>query len=198
MWLYITHQLDVSDISKDLCICQKTVRRYLTAFVQRDVSPKAQHYGPKKVIGDYEELVLLRMIYEYQEIYLHEIQHKFLCRFGVNISASTLCRSLQTMGSTRQVIRQIALQRSDEQMARFMAEVAVYDPSMLIWIDESGCDRRDSIRKRAYSLRGITPREHRLLVRGVRYSAIPIMSLSGVHDLCLLKVQWMGLGLRIL
>ena len=38
-----------------------------------------------------------------------------------------------------------------------MAEVSVYDPSMLIWIDESGCDRRHSRHKRAYSLRGITP-----------------------------------------
>ena len=142
-----------TSISKDLCICQKTVRRYLTAFQRGDVSPKAQHHGPKKVIGDYEEFILLRMIYEYPGIYLHEIEDKFLCRFGVNISASTLCRSLQTMGCTRQVIRQIALQRSDEQRARFMAEVAVYDPSMLIWIDESGCDRRDSIRKRGYSLR---------------------------------------------
>ncbi len=23
-----------------------------------------------------------------------------------------------------------------------MAEISVYDPSMFIWIDESGCDRR--------------------------------------------------------
>ena len=63
----------------------------------------------------------------------------------------------------------------------------LYDPSMLIWINESGCDRRHSRRKRAYSLRGITPVDHRLLIRGTRYSAIPVMSTQGIHDICLVE-----------
>ena len=62
-----------------------------------------------------------------------------------------------------------------------MAEVSVYDPSMLLWIDESGCDQH------AYSIRGKPQRDHRLLSRRVRYSSIPIMSLDGVHDLCLVE-----------
>lgn len=89
------------------------------------------------------------------------------------------------MGCTRQVIQRVALQRSDEQRAKFMANVSVYDPSMLLWIDESGCDRRNCIRKRGYSLRGMTPQDHRLMVRGARYSAIPVMSLEGIHDVYL-------------
>ena len=68
-----------------------------------------------------------------------------------------------------------------------MAEVSVYDPSMLIWIDESGCDRQHSRRKRAFSLRGITPVDHRILILGTRYSAIPVMSTQGIHDICLIE-----------
>ena len=63
-----------------------------------------------------------------------------------------------------------------------MAEISMYDPSMLIWIDETGCDRRHSMRKWGYSLRGIPPRDHRLLARGKRFSAIPVMSLQGILD----------------
>ena len=74
------------------------------------------------------------------------------------------------MGCTRQVLQHVALQRSDELRARFMAQASVYDPSMLVWLDESGCDRRNSMRKRAYSIRGKTPRDHCLLARG---TAIP-------------------------
>ncbi len=51
------------------------------------------------------------------------------------------------------MIRHVATQQSEERFARFMAEVSVYDPAMLLWIDESGCDRRDSIRKYGYSVR---------------------------------------------
>ena len=77
------------------------------------------------------------------------------------------------MGCTRQVVQHIAVQRSDELRAKFISEVSVYDPTMLIWLDESGCDRRSCVRKRAYGLRGMTSRDHRLLVRGntlFRYS----------------------------
>lgn len=58
---------------------------------------------------------------------------------------------------------------------------------MLIWIDERGCDQQNCLRKYGYGVRGITPQDHRLLVRGVRYSAIPVMSLEGIHDVCLFE-----------
>jgi hypothetical protein len=91
------------------------------------------------------------------------------------------------MGCTRQKIEHIALQRSDESRARYMADIAIYNPEMFIWIDETGCDRRNSIRKYSYSLRGVTPRDHRLLIRGTRYSAIPVMSMQGIHDVAIME-----------
>ena len=52
--------------------------------------------------------------------------------FGVTVSLSTLCRTLKYMGCTRQVVQLIALQRSDECRAKFMGEISVFDPSMLL------------------------------------------------------------------
>ena len=63
-----------------------------------------------------------------------------------------------------------------------MAHISIYDPAMLIWIDETGCDRRNTVRKFGYSIRGMPICDKRILARRVRYSAIPIMSLSGIHD----------------
>ena len=60
-----------------------------------------------------------------------------------------------------------------------MAEIPIYDAEMFVRIDETGCDRRNS--KRRYSVRGIPPRDHRLLVRGVRYSGITVMPLVGSY-----------------
>ena len=68
-----------------------------------------------------------------------------------------------------------------------MAEVAVYDPSVLIWVDESGCDRRQCLRKQAYSIRGMTSRDQGLLVRGTCYSAIPVVSLEGINDVYIIE-----------
>ena len=102
-------------------------------------------------------------------IYLHEIQTKLEILFGARISTATICRTLRSMGCTRQVMRRVAIQRSDTLRARFMAEASIYDPRMLVWLDETGCDRRNTLRK--YSLRGIPVCDYRLLVRGKRYSA---------------------------
>ena len=53
---------------------------------------------------------------------------------------------------------------------------------MFVCLDESGHDRRNPIRKQAYSFRGMPLADHRILARGIRYSASPIMSLEGIHD----------------
>ena len=41
------------------------------------------------------------------------------------------------------------------------------------------------VTEEGYSLKGIRPVDHRILVRGVRYSAIPVVSMDGVHDVYL-------------
>lgn len=102
--------------------------------------------------------------------------------FGVTVSEATICRTLRFMGCTRKVMHCVVIQQSKVCRGRFIAEISVYDLSMLIWLDESGCDGCNTIRKYGYSLRGMLLTDHRLLVRGVRYTAIPIMSVDGIHD----------------
>ena len=59
--------------------------------------------------------------------------------------------------------------------------MAIFDVYMLLWIDESGFDSRNSLCKYGYGIRG-QPQDHSLILRGKRYSAIGIMSVEGVQD----------------
>ena len=63
-----------------------------------------------------------------------------------------------------------------------MAEISMYDPDMLVWIDETGSARRNSIRQYGYSLRGMPARVHQLQVGGRRLSAIPVLTTSAIED----------------
>ena len=63
-----------------------------------------------------------------------------------------------------------------------MAEISIYPPNMLLWLDESSCDQRHAVRKYAYSIRGIPMCDQRILIRGTRYSTIPIVSVEGTQD----------------
>ena len=61
---------------------------------------------------------------------------------------------------------------------------------MFIFLDETGADRREVLRRHTYSLRGKPAVAHRLLVRGQCLSSIAIMSIVGVLDVNLfLKVS---------
>ena len=149
VWLYLAHNQDVVEISQYLSVSPSSVYRFIYLFHRTgDVKPRSFRHAPPKLLGDMEQLVLLRLVLNNPGIYLSEIQASLISRFGVTVDVSTICRTLKFMGCTRQVIQRVALQRSDERRAKFMAEVSVFDPSMLIWIDESGCDRRNCMRKR--------------------------------------------------
>ena len=115
-------------------------------------------------------------------IYLHEVQNQLHCATGKLVHVSTICRTLSRLGLTRQKMRVIALQQSEELRLRFMAEISIFDPNMLLWIDETGSDRRNCIGQYGYSLRGVTPVSHQLRVGGKHISAIPILSTEGIED----------------
>lgn len=135
--------------------------------------------GPRMLMGDFEQITLLRVILENPGIYLQEIQDELFHIFGVLVSVPTICRTLKYMGCTRQAMHRVALQRSDALRAQFMADISVYDPSMFVWLDEAARDRRHAIRKYGYSVRGIPICDQRLLIRGIRYTAIPVLSTAG-------------------
>ena len=44
----------------------------------------------------------------------------------------------------------IAKQRDEELRSKFRNDVTVYEPHMLVFIDESGFDRRNSLRRYGY------------------------------------------------
>ena len=183
--IYLTQTLSYGDIGSLLGLSERTVRRYLQQFYQTgDVEPREHKNGPNKCLSEHEQLLILKTIIRNPGIYLHEIQ-SIIEAVGVTVHVATICQTLKFMGCSRQVIRHVATQRSDEMREKYMSEISMYDPSMFVWLDESGCDHRNLMRKFGYSIRGIPPVDHRLLIRGTRYSAIPVMSIAGIHDIYL-------------
>ena len=68
----------------------------------------------------------------------------------------------------------------------------LYTPDMFVFIDETGADRRDTLRKYGYSLRGKPATKKSLLVRGQRVSAIACMSMDGILDVKIHKETTTG------
>ena len=84
-----------ADIAKKLNISRCTVSRYVAQFQQTgDVVPRVRRHGAPRLLGDHEQLILLRLILENPGIYLHELKNKLFLRVGVEIHVSTICKTL--------------------------------------------------------------------------------------------------------
>ena len=63
-------------------------------------------------------------------------------------------------------IKFVAKQRSLNYRAYFMAEILQFSPHHLLWVDETGSDAKSHARKFGYSVRGIAPVCHRIVICG--------------------------------
>lgn len=171
-------------IAQNLCVDKSTVSRtlelfYTTGSVSKRPYPKDKAF--RKVTMP-AQLLILQLVLDKPGIYLHEIQKELETILLLEVSLSTICRFLQESGFTRQRLYTTALQRDEFLRQQYISDVSVYSPEMLVFIDETGMDRRNGLRKYGYSLRGKPLRNHTLLVRGERVSAIACISVAGLLD----------------
>ena len=98
------------------------------------------------------------------------------------VDSSTICRTFQRLGFTQQKIKHLPQYQSEEARLQYMAEICAYDPSMFIWLDETGCDERNAVQQYVYALQGLTPRCFTFKSGGKRYTSIAAMSVDGIED----------------
>ena len=159
--VYISQMLGMKtvDISSVTFVSERTIQRYVEQFkVTVDVAQFAKRNGPTTILSGREEALIVQAVLDKPGLCLHELQ-SCLHVNGVQVDVSTICRTLHRLGFTYQKIKHLPMQRSEDTRQEFMAEVAnMYNPSIFIWLDETGRDRRNAVCQYGYGLRGMTPR----------------------------------------
>ena len=138
-----------TSIAENLNVDRKTVSRTLELFhatgsVSKRPYPKERAF---RKLTPPAQLLILQLIIQRPGIYLHEIQRELENLLLYNISLPTTCRFLHVSGFTRQKLRNVALQQDAFLREKHRADVSVYSPDMFIFIDETGTDRRNRLRK---------------------------------------------------
>lgn len=104
VWMKNAHNLPASEIAALLQVSECTVRRIVNLFFDTgDVKPKSAHHGPKKLLGEFEQLTLLQLILEHPGIYLCKIQAELNGIFGVQVSIPMICRTIDLIISFSQI-----------------------------------------------------------------------------------------------
>ena len=183
VWQHCLQGKPVGAVARDLYNSDSSVERYVKLFTTTgEVMPSTstQHRpGPKRKLSEFEEITVLQSLLDRPGTYLREVQEELHDITGTWIDCS-ICRLAKSWGLSRQKLARVAIQRSDTKMAEFVVEQ--FDPNMLLFVDETGSDRRNEVRRYGYSLKGITPRDYKLNVYGRRTSAIGVLSSRGIED----------------
>ncbi len=175
--------LNFQTIAKNLSISVSTCYRICALFDRTgDVQPvpTLKRRSDLRKLDPRSELFAIGLVLADPCMYLDEICPKMKENVGIVVSPSLICRLLHSYGITRKKVRQVALQRCYSLRGAFMSQCFMFSADKFVWLDESGSDSRDNIRKFGYALRGITPTYHRLLNRGTRINAIAAIATSGL------------------
>lgn len=189
VWQADALQYTNKQIAQNLGVDKSTVSRILQLFHTTGSLCKKSKSSANafRKLTSPAQMLILNLVIEKPGIYLKEIQEELLHTLMLEVDISTICRFLHSNGFTHQKLCLVAIQQDEFLRQKFILDVSVYKTEMLIFLDETGGDRRNAVRKHGYSMRGIPLKKHTLLVRGKRVSAIALMSVNGIIDVSFSK-----------
>lgn len=118
------------------------------------------------------------MVMKHPDSQLYDYKKQMLQDRGLDVSISTIWRTLQDAGYSLKTITKAACERNYEKRARYVYEIMQYQPRELVFIDESSFDKRTCNRLRGWAKLGGRIIRPVFFLRGARYSILPALSLN--------------------
>ena len=131
------------EVASNLGVDSATVSRITARFRETGLVLKKSHPSRrafrKLTVGI--KMTILHTVLRRPGVYLHEIERERELS-EMTGAVSTICMFLMKCGFTRQKLRISAIQRDSFLRLQFASEVSLYDRDMMIFLDETGSDRR--------------------------------------------------------
>ena len=156
VWMHVYLGKEVKEIAEVMKVSERSVYRYSERYlITGDVRPFIRRNGPVRELSEFEQHYLVDLVLAKPGMYLRELQEELYLSMLHWVDSSTILRTLHRIGMSRQVLKHYSLQRSELCRSNFWLEFHYFHPSMMVWIDESGFDKRNSLRKYSYGIRNI-------------------------------------------
>jgi transposase len=113
-------------------------------------------------------------------LYLEEMALFLWDEFGVLVSTHSISRTLRAVGWSKKVARQIAREQNAELRDFYLHNLTQFQSYHLVFIDESGCDKRIGFRRTGWSPLGVAPVQVAKFHRDRRYQILPAYTQDGI------------------
>ena len=167
-WRMVYQRLDMGlslkMIGENLGMDQFTIHRTVELFLKLGDIEKKKYEGNnvRRKVTDEVRYCIIHTVLDNPGIMLHEIQNEVSTAFNIEIAESTIYQVLHQLNLSRKKMCIAATQQDQMLRALFVSEVAFYKANMSVFLDETGTDRRDAIRKYGYGWRGKSIVAHKL------------------------------------
>jgi hypothetical protein len=101
-------------------------------------------------------------------------------RFRTRVSERSIGRTLRSIGWTRKTVHRIAQQRDANLRDYYLYRISKYESYQLVFVDESGCDRRAGHRRWGWSPKESSPVYITKFSRGKRWHILPVYTQDGI------------------
>ena len=113
-------------------------------------------------------------------LYLDEMVLFIWDEFQKKVTISCLCRTLEYVGWSKKVAKQKARERNADLQDEYFHLISDFCSYHLVYVDESGCDKRIAFRRTGWSPHGIAPTQVAKFHRDQRYQILPAYAQDGV------------------
>jgi transposase len=100
--------------------------------------------------------------------------------FDILVSSFSISRALRAIGWSKKAARQIAKEQNAELRDFYLYNLTQFQSYHLVFIDESGCDKRIGFRRTGWSPLGVAPVQVAKFHRDQRYQILPAYTQDGV------------------
>jgi transposase len=100
--------------------------------------------------------------------------------FNVLVSVHSIGRALASIKWTKKVTRRIANERNADLRDFYLHKLSFFRSHQLVYVDESGCDKRIGFRRTGWSPLGVAPVEVARFHRDCRHQILPAYTQDGV------------------
>ena len=122
----------------------------------------------------------VRWVERSSTLYLRQLRRRLYFRSGMEISISTVHRTLKRRGITLKKVEKVASERDPLKVADYIRRISRYTQEQLVFVDECSKDDRTCFRQYGRGPSGQTVTVRGPFIRGDRYSLLPALDVNGI------------------
>jgi transposase len=129
--------------------------------------------GRRRIITPQMLDALREHLLEKPGLYQDEIAIFLYDKLGVLVTIPNISRTLKSIGWTKKATRHVAGEQNPERRDYYLHNLSEFRSYHLVYVDESGCDKRIGLRRTGWSPLGVSPVQVTAFHRDSRYHILP-------------------------